>query len=537
MTDSTPARLRSLPSVSPSDPEERRPPLAVVEPAPEPSSRRTVWLLLAVVVLPRLLLLPFNENLYGDAVVRTDFAQRWAEHPHWIASYDDGAFQFGPLQIYLVGLVLKVGVPAELAGRLVSLVFGALTVLPLLALTRRLFGQKAALWACLAFSAWGMHLQMSTTAGSEALSLFLVVSALALFAEGLDENRFSPLLLSALVLNLAAATRYDTWLLIPLMTLLLLLGDKDRVAAITRGVLFGLLCLPFPLIWMQGNAMAKGDALYPIHDIEQFHRNWVGSEMAALSNLGFRLESLFFWPGAALVTLTPLVAFFGMVGMKRAWKERPDVRWLLWVCWAPALYYVFKSVVLANFVPIARFTVTQVALLLPFVEPGFRALTEQSRPGTKRTLTWAMVAVAVALPLWLGAFTFRSEGRAQDALRPVSPTSTNPPAVMQVASYLKHEVAEKGGSIILDEAPQYMDLQIRFFSGLPEARTASHRFGDFDFQKHLKRLEPGYMVLADGGTLRKELALSHDGAVAKLGDREFVEVPGFSAPYHVYKRR
>src|SRR5688572_5496282 len=65
------------------------------------------WLLLALA--PRALLLPINESFYGDAAVRTELAQSWAEAPHWIFSFHDGAFQFGPLHLYLIGALLRLG--------------------------------------------------------------------------------------------------------------------------------------------------------------------------------------------------------------------------------------------------------------------------------------------------------------------------------------------------------------------------------------------------------------------------------------------
>jgi hypothetical protein len=71
-------------------------------------------------------------------IPRTDLAQQWAAAPHWISSFADGALQFGPLHLYLVGAALKVGVSKQRAGPLTSLVFGTLTVLPLAALSRRL---------------------------------------------------------------------------------------------------------------------------------------------------------------------------------------------------------------------------------------------------------------------------------------------------------------------------------------------------------------------------------------------------------------
>src|SRR6516162_6842207 len=123
----------------------------------------------ALVLLPRLAVFPWSENLYGDAVVRTELAQRWLQNPHWIVHMDDGAFQYGPLHIYLVAGALALGIDREDAGRWVSLLFAVLSVLPLWSLARRLGGIQAGWWATAGFALWGMHIQMSTTAGSESV--------------------------------------------------------------------------------------------------------------------------------------------------------------------------------------------------------------------------------------------------------------------------------------------------------------------------------------------------------------------------------
>ena len=289
---------------------------------------RAIWSLLfacALVLLPRLAVFPWSENLYGDAVVRTELAQRWLQNPHWIAHMDDGAFQYGPLHVYLVAGALALGIDREDAGRWVSLLFGVLTVLPLWSLTRRLGGAQAAWWATAGLALWGMHIQMSTTGGSESVGLFFVLWSLALLAEGLEENRFPPLFGSALVLNLACAIRYDCWLLIPLLCVLLLLGDRDRVAAVTRSVCYGLLAMPFVAAWMQGNERAKGDPFAPIRYIESFHRAWVADGVARWTSVGYRAQNLLFWPGVALLTLSPLIAWFGMRGMRRILAAAPGV--------------------------------------------------------------------------------------------------------------------------------------------------------------------------------------------------------------------
>jgi 4-amino-4-deoxy-L-arabinose transferase-like glycosyltransferase len=422
----------------------------------------------------------------------------------------------------------------EHAGRMLSLLAGVLTVVPLYSLSRRLWGWRAGAVACLGFAVWGMHIQFSTTGASESLALLLVLGCLALFARGLDESRFGPLALSAFLLNLACATRYDAWLLMPLLCGVLVLQDKDRIASLTRAALFGLLCLPFPLVWMQGNELATGNPFYPISYIDAFHKTWVGDGIGRYGQVGYRLHNLLFWPGAALFTLTPLVAVFGALGMARTWKEAPGKRWLLWVVWVPTVYFALRGAVLANFAPLGRFTATQVALLLPFVLPGFERAVRGRSEGFKRALAAVTVLCAVAFPAWLGSFTLYRDGSAATTLRPVSPTSTNPVELMAVAGFLKNEVAPKGGAAIIDTDGQYRDLQLAFFGGLPEPRMARYRWEDFP--KLLASASPEYLVRFEGGGLERDPGFSTTAGGIVLRGVTYRELPGFAAPYHVYRR-
>ncbi|WP_408889427.1 ArnT family glycosyltransferase [Myxococcus faecalis] len=507
---------------------------AVPSPAPEPSTRLLIGVLLAVALVPRLLVFFVNENLYGDAVVRTELAERWLRAPHLITAYGDGAYQFGPLHLYLVGIALSV-FDREVAGRVVSLLFGVLSVVPLFALTRRLFDWRAGVVAALVFSAWGMHLQFSTTAGSEAVSLFFMLAAFAFYAEGVDENRFAPLFQAALMLNLACALRYDAWMYIPLLCLGLFFSSQDKVAAVTRAVGFGLACLPFPLLWMQGNELMHGDPFYPVKAVEDFHRDWVLSSAGSGAAIGWRAQQLFFWPGVALFTLTPGVGLLGLWGMVKAWKARPDTRWLVAAAAVPAAYFTFRAVVLLNFVPLGRFTVTQLAVVPVFVAFGFWALMGSRGEGARKAVVGVSALLAVVLPVALGLYTFRDDGRLQTSLRPVSPTSTNPVPVMRVADFVKAEVAEKGGALALDTDPNYMDLQVAFFSGLPEERIARVRWDTF--RKLLGEARPEVLVRFDQGSLAKDPGVRLEGRTLTLDGVAYEELDGFTAPLHVYRRR
>jgi len=525
------------PAGAAAEPVPRQPPsrtLDLLTARAEPRASVVLALLVAAVLLPRAAVFPFSENLYGDAVSRTELAQRWLEQPHWIAHMDDGAFQYGPLHLYAVGAALATGLVKEDAGRWVSLIFALLTVFPLYGLTRRLFGWRAAVVAVLSLAVWGMHIQMSTTAGSEVMALFLVLWVLDLFARAVEENRFGALVGSAAVLNLACAVRYDCWLLIPLLVVLLLLGDRDRVAAITRGVSFALVALPFPLVWMQGNERARGDPFAPLHYIESFHRTWVADGVARYSEAGYRALNVLWWPGVALLTLSPLVAAFGMWGMVHVFRTDRRRRWLVWVALAPTLYFTFRSVVLLNFVPLARFTVGQVALVLPFVVPGFEAALAGRSAFKRRAWASAAVLVAVATPLVLGVLTFRRDGGVASSLRPVAPVSTNPLPVMQLARYLRTEVGPRGGAAVLDSDPFYWDIQIGFFGGLPEERMARQRWENF--RTRVASARPDTVIRYEGGGLDHEGDLRVDGSTLYFAGQVFREVPGYPRPWHVYRR-
>ncbi|MFL5319156.1 MAG: ArnT family glycosyltransferase [Myxococcaceae bacterium] len=523
-------------------PAPRRPTL-VPPPEPEPSLWRLVLPLVLAALLPRLLVFFFTQNLYGDAVVRTDLAARWANDPHFIRSFDDGAFQFGPLHLYLVGLALKLGLPQTDAGRWVSVLFGTLSVLPLFAISRRLYDWRAGVWACLLFSVWGVHLQASTTAASEALGLFLVLCLGWQLLKALQLGTFKPLFYAALLTNLACAVRYDAWPFIPLLAVLLTFNGRDRVAGVTRGVLYLLMSLPFPLLWMHGNEVATGSAIFPIRYIDDFHRNWATSEIAWMGQARFRVQSLFFWPGAALVTFTPIAGALGLYGFIRACIKRPSLRWLGYWVLAPTLYYAVKSALLLSFVPLARFTLNQIVFVLPFVLYGFEALFGEAKPVVRRAVAGTGVALAVAFPLWLAFFTYYREGRMQDALRPISPVTTNPRPVMNVAQLLKRELKGQSDGVVLDTDSEYRDLQVAFFSELPETQLARYRWqpdpkkpdDHNSFPERLKTLTPRYIVLSAKGALRNDARLSSETNAVTFDGRKFSRVPGFDGPFFVYR--
>ncbi len=481
-------------------------------------------MLMFAVLAPRLVVFGVNENFFGDSVMRAELGGRWAERPRVIGSFDQGGYQFGPLHIVLLGAVTKAFGSREDGGRWLSLLAAVLTVLPLFSLTRRMFDRQAAIVACLGLAAWGMHIQFSTTAASESLSLLLVVGIAAAFLKALVESHRASLLAAALLFNLACATRYDVWLWLPMLCAALALGRRWKWA-----VLFLVLGCSFPLAWSYGNWGDRGDPLFPFRFIDDYHRRWFPAGEQLWGVTLYRLQNLVFWPAIALLTLSPLVGLAGMLGVWRAWKERKDLRWLVALIVIPTVLFTFRSTVTGSFVPLGRFAVKEVGLLLPFVWLGF-----QWRPVARvRAPLVALAALlAVALPIVIGLRTLYREGKWEDSLRPVSPVSTHPVELMRIARFLKTEVNEKGEALILDTDARYRDLQLAFFSGLPEERMARYRWEIFP--QAVETSQPRYLLRIEGGGL--EAVSVVEGKKLRFNGWEFSEVEGFAPPFHLYRR-
>jgi 4-amino-4-deoxy-L-arabinose transferase-like glycosyltransferase len=499
-----------------------------------PSDGRSLARVILLVLAVRLVVFPVNEHLYGDAVPRTEMAEDWARAPHFITSFGDGAAQYGPLHLYLVGGALAVFDRND-ASRLLSLLFGVLTVVPIFALTRHYFGSRSAIWSCLAFAVWGLHVQASTTGGSEAVALFLLWVTFAWFARALYRPHWIPFAIAAVAMNLAAATRYDAWLYVPLLAAVPLWQWTDKGRAVRFGALFALLCLPYPIFWMAGNATAHGDPLYPISFIDQYHRAWASDMAQGWREWWLRAQGLGFWPAMALVTLSPGAAVLGALGMAAAWRTRPATRWLMVAAIVPTVYYTFRAAVLIDFVPLARFTAVQISLLLPFIVSGWSWYLARRGALAARRFASVSIALAVVMPLALGIFTYHRDSVAATVLKPVSPTSTNPRAVMAAAEFVHREVVAPGHTLALDEDVTYLDLQLGFFARATSDRTARLRWPGFRAQ--VEAAPPDFLVLFDRGRLRDQPWVALRDGTLMLGSESYVELPGFEPPVRVFRRQ
>lgn len=471
-------------------------------------SRRTTLLVLALAALPRLIVFPFAENVAGDAVVRSWLAHAWLEHPHLIGSSLQGCVQYGPLHLVLVALVEWLTGSEHLAGRLLSLIVGTLSAWPLFALARRVFSDRAAWWSVIVFSLWPLHIQASTTAASEALSGLFMLVAVAAVARSLDTRERAVLLAGGLALTLGAAVRYDVWLWVPLLALVV----WWRGRSFARAFAFGAVAASFPVAWLLGHLVDTGDLLFPIRVIDDYHRIWFRSESAIWGEQTYRFIVLGFWPLTAAVTFTPIVTTLGAVALVRA--RSGSARWLMLMVVVPTVLLSLRGAVLESFVPLSRFTMKELSVFIVFIGSGLAALESRSR--------WAAWACVPILMTWvpLVELSARAPWRWANSFRAVSALSLNGEDLRIVAKELRTRAAQNDVVAVDIDPRGFDDIQLAFESGLPFRQVARRRAPSFEtFAARGVR----WLVLFDGGVMTPSFEGASWREVARSGPISLLE--------------
>jgi len=204
---------------------------------------------------------------------------------------------YGPAHFTFLALMkmLVTGDPV-LGPRVLSLLAG-LACFPLLYfLTRRLFGDQAAFWACAFLIFAPLHARLTAISLEVTLYMAFVLGAMLLFERGFSEGTpyRQSAALSGFMLSLACATRFESWLLVPLFLLIGASRDlKKTIAMASLGVIL-------PIFMLANNAREYGDPLYFLK---------VSSKVASLHMMQYSLyERLIAWP-KILFWATPAPAF------------------------------------------------------------------------------------------------------------------------------------------------------------------------------------------------------------------------------------
>ena len=441
--------------------------------------KRPLPVALAIALAARAAPVLFGYEHYGDAPVRIELAERWAQAPHLWHGYLE-TYQYGPLHLTLVGGLVRLLGDRVVAARLLSLTSGLVGVWLLYRVAERERGREAGFWAALGLALSPLHIQASASGASEAFFLALLLGALLLV---LRERA----LLSALLLGAAGLVRYDGWMYLPLLGALLLVRTRD----VPRALGYCAVAAAPALFWLWVNARWTGDPLAPIHHIDREHAMLAQMALASSGPLRARLEGLVFWPSAVCIVATPVLGLLGLWGSARAAWRRETGWELVAIAWLPAAWFTFRTAALLDFHPMARFTLVAAALSLVFAHDAMALL--------RGPVRGVAVAAAAATPLVLTALCWNRTGAAAEWARPLAPIGSLPPGIAEAAHWLAVNTAP-ADAILLDGSPYYLDITLAFAAALPEDRWIRVSWKE-DFEQRLARHTPTFAVLIVRGPL------------------------------------
>lgn len=340
--------------------------------------------LIAVALSARLAFLPFATLDDGDTAYRIWLARLWADDPFLITNG-----LWGPLHFYLIGTVLRFWSDPVWAPLALHVAIGALTPLVMYRWTLELFhSRRGAMAAGLILAVYPAAIGVSLGSLSEVpLMLLLGLALLWLTRAWRPEGSILDAALAGLALTLASMLRYEAWVLLPFLTVLLLRHPK-------RAAAFSAAALIHPIFWMIGNEIAYGDALRGLTATAKWRLEVLGHE----PDLGFVPSARRIWRFVRLTVrgLTVPVSLLIGAGLIRALiRRRAEAVWLI----PPLglfLTFVWAAIQDTLFMKPA-FTTTFGFLLIPFAAAFVEGFAIDTWNQSRSILAGAVLVVSVLL--------------------------------------------------------------------------------------------------------------------------------------------
>lgn len=410
----------------------------------------------------------------------------------------------------------------ELGARLIGLIFGVAALYYFWDCARELFGEMAANYSLMVAVFYSLLVGYSTTSSSEGPYLFFLLGSLAYFFRYRRTGNLRTLAISGVFMTCAAATRYEPWVIMFAMGLLLVwplssLFRKDRIYPI---LLFTALAGAWPAVFMVYCWRKFHD---PVHYLTMQHA-WTAQTGAFEHSAAYILT---FIPGVLTLTLSPFAIAAILYGLWRARLQHGPVRdyFAIMVIFGGVQFYDLVS---GGTWPAARYTITIGIFLAMSAGYGLAWFLHEKSDRNQKRLKTAFVALLAAnfcLILALGQIQWRLT----DKFRSISPVLPFPLHVVQVVQFLKPRIdtrqailvdnnncesgviARQAGYPLPPRANEFL-ASGRIHSYTCDAEGAFSTTQILAEQKELHTfidtMHPRFVVFSDKGTLKPYLPLT-----------------------------
>lgn len=275
------------------------------------------------------------ESFMADDFGRTLLAARWAEAPYLIW---DGFLL--PFHLYLHGLALKLSWNLYDTPRVINTLLGLAAIILIYYLTLELFQSRtAALISAALLTVNPVHSWLSATTLAELPQSTLVLAAVLGFTIYLKRQTSRSLYLSALALALGNGFRYESWMVSIVFTLYLgleIIREFRQRGALEQQILHlsaaAILPWLFPLAWMLGNQIVRGDFLFFMKFTTNDKLFWYGTESSYRN----------YWPYFLLIDrfATRLMPFIAAIALWQHRRSKP-FRWFILIAAAPFIIFLY----------------------------------------------------------------------------------------------------------------------------------------------------------------------------------------------------
>ena len=280
-----------------------------------------VWWILLIGAALRLGFFVVAENNGGDALARAAMTAGWLQHPAFRLNFEPWL----PVHFWLMGGMSLLVRDVSFGSRALSLVLGVSTLAVFWLLVKEIYGKRAALLSLLVFTFYALHIGYSTTSSSEAPYLFFLLCGLLAFFWYRQLHSLAFLIVAAIALAIGAGIRYEAWICIFAVFLVLLLMPSENAnlghGKHVREVLsFGAIAALWPLFWMayQWKMFAK-----PLYGVTMNYA-WVAQQTAIEHRSA--LYRLVQPAGVILLTLCPIAVKHLRIGVGDALTPKPRIR-------------------------------------------------------------------------------------------------------------------------------------------------------------------------------------------------------------------
>ena len=258
--------------------------------------------LVFLATLARSLFLLNSDNFDGSfSMGRVTAALCILENPGLRLNFDGNS---SILYHYLLATALYFWRNPLITPRIFTMLFGILLIIPFYLLIEMLFNQEIAFYSSILLSFYPLHVMQSTLSTSDVVFHFFFFACLYYFFKfKLKEKKVFWLILSAILFNIAAMLRFESWVFIPLLSIFLYKDGKRYSAA------FFLLSLILPSIWLYLCYRYRGNIFYSFI---------VPARTAHTEILLQRVpyaKQIFGWLNILYKTLGPIIVICGIFGM------------------------------------------------------------------------------------------------------------------------------------------------------------------------------------------------------------------------------